>query len=496
MDFQTGISHLSIQLLRFFTEPQGLLFFNSIPFWTLFIAFLAGYALLRHTQRGLMMGYVVIFSLFFAFKANGVLMILLPLTALFTWMLVNIMREAEGKTARKAWLTLIVLLNLAPLVYFKYTNFLGTSISAIIEANFQPWDIALPVGISFYTFQGISHAVDVYRRRFIIRPSLLEYLFYLTFFPLLLAGPITRSETLFPQMRRQGDVVTHVIWWGVWLFIVGLLKKGVCADYLAQFVNLVFDDPTAYSGFENLMAVAGYTLQIYLDFSGYSDMAIGLAAMLGFRLRDNFNAPYQSLNATEFWHRWHISLSTWFRDYLYIPLGGNRKGCLRTYANNFVTMVVAGVWHGASWMFVIWGAMHGVALAAHKFCKQKFLDRLPPHNIYIKAGSWMLTMVFLMSTWVFFRAQDLPTALAVFGQIFTNFDIAYFSPFVQTRTLWCIILLICTGFHALRHNHSRRLAARFIGAPWMVKLLIFVGAVQLAVELGQSTVQPFIYAQF
>ncbi len=442
-----------------------------------------------------MMLYVVAFSLFFAYKANGVLMLLLPATALCTWMLVCGMREAVGHSVRKAWLTIIVLLNLLPLVYFKYANFLGISFAAIVGKNFSPWDIALPVGISFYTFQGISYAVDVYRGRFCLHASLLEYVFYLTFFPLLLAGPITRAETLFPQMRSPFRVSKRLVWWGLWLFIVGLLKKSVCADYLAQFVNLVFYDPAAYSGFENLMAVAGYTLQIYLDFSGYSDMAIGLAAMLGFRLRDNFNAPYQSLNATEFWHRWHISLSTWFRDYLYIPLGGNRKGRVRTYVNNFVTMVVAGVWHGASWMFVIWGAMHGVALAVHKFCKQLFLDRLPT-SWYIKILAWTVTMVFLMSTWVFFRAPSMDIALGVFSQIFSDFDMAYLPPFIQTRAMWCAVFVVAALFHTLRHRHTLRLSVLFIRSPWLLKLLVFAIAVQLAVEFSQSTVQPFIYAGF
>ncbi len=496
MPVTSYIEHWLQLLGQFFTEPQGLLLFSSVPFWALFLAFLPLYAWLAGGQRknGMML-YVVAFSLFFAFKANGTLMLLLPLTAFVTWALVNCLREAAGSGVRKAWLTVIVLVNLVPLIYFKYANFLGASFAAMVGANFSLWDIALPVGISFYTFQGISYAVDVYRGRFRLQPTLLEYLFYLTFFPLLLAGPITRAETLIPQMRSRHRVPSHMIWWGVWLFLVGLLKKSVCADYLAQFVNLVYDDPTGYSGFENLMAAIGYTLQIYLDFSGYSDMAIGLAGMLGFRLRDNFNSPYQSLNATEFWHRWHISLSTWFRDYVYIPLGGNRKGRARTYFNNFLTMVVAGVWHGAAWMFVIWGAMHGAALAIHKYCKGLFLDRLP-NNIYIKAVSWTLTMIFLIATWVFFRAPDMPTAMAVFNQIFTNFDIAYLPPFVQTRAMWCAVLVVASAFHALRYRQTLRLSALFVRAHWLVKLIVFICVVQLVVSFAQSSVQPFIYAQF
>ncbi|MBQ7634153.1 MAG: MBOAT family protein [Bacteroidaceae bacterium] len=496
MGFTAVLCHWLTEMAAFLTESGGVLLFCSIRFWAVFVVFLAGYALLRYSRRGAMMAYVVAFGLFLAFKANGLLMLLLPFTAVATWMLVNCLREAVGTVPRRAWLAFIVVLNFVPLIYFKYANFLGASLAAMVGSNFSPWKIALPVGISFYTFQSVSYVVDVYRGTFRLRPTLLEFLFYLTFFPLLLAGPITRAATLIPQMRRLGCVASHMVWYGVWLFICGLLKKAVCADYLAQFVNLVYDDPVAYSGFENLMATAGYTLQIYLDFSGYSDMAIGLAAMLGFRLRDNFNAPYQSLNVSEFWRRWHISLSTWFRDYLYIPLGGNRKGMARTYANNFLTMVVAGVWHGASWMFVIWGAMHGAALVVHKFCKRLFLVALPA-SWWLKASAWVLTTVFVMAAWVFFRAPDLTVAASVFARIFTDFDWAYLVPFVQVRWLWCLVMVVAAVCHTPAVTRcAPRLAAAFVCAPWVVKFVVFVCTVQLAVEAGQSTVQPFIYAQF
>ncbi|MBP3227330.1 MAG: MBOAT family protein [Bacteroidaceae bacterium] len=491
------LTHYFRLLCAFFAEHH-VLAFGSIPFWVCFLAFLAGYTFFRGKRTRGMMAYVTAFSLFFYYKANGALMLLLPTTALATWYLVGRMRTAKR---RKGWLlALTVVLNLLPLLYFKYANFLGTTWAALVDGNFAPWDIALPIGISFYTFQGISYAVDVYRGRFRLEPTLLEYTFYLTFFPLILAGPITRAGTLIPQLRRSGGISSRTVWLGLWLFTVGLLKKGVAADYLAQFVNLVFDEPTAYSGFENLMAVAGYTLQIYLDFSGYSDMAIGLAAMLGFRLRDNFNFPYRATSVAAFWRRWHISLSTWFRDYFYIPLGGNRRGRWRTYLNNFLTMVLAGVWHGSTWMFAAWGALHGAALVVNKAWRDIALpSRLREVRVPKEVNtalSWTLTMVFLMCSWVFFRAPDTATAMAVFSQIFTNFDLAYLPPFVAVRTAWCAMLVVAAAFHLLTPRHAARLAAGFVCAPWGIKLLIFAAAVQLAVTFGQSTVQPFIYAQF
>ena len=264
----------------------------TMPFLVAFIVFFAIYLLLCRTRRTVMMGYVIAFSLFFAYKANGILMILLPATAVITWWLTKKMNAYEG-WKRKLWLTTIILLTLTPLLYYKYANFLLTTINAIFAGNFALLDIFLPIGISFYTFQAISYSVDVYKRKFTMETSLLEYCFYLTFFPLLMAGPITRAEVLIPQLKEEPCKDKELVYGGLWLIIVGLLKKALIADYIAQYNNWIFDDPTTYSGFENLMGVFGYTLQIYCDFSGYSDMSIGLAAVMGFQLKENFNFPYQ-----------------------------------------------------------------------------------------------------------------------------------------------------------------------------------------------------------
>ena len=298
--------------------------FTTIQFWAAFIAFLFFFALLRKTKRELLMLYVIVASLGFFYLSNGWLMLLLPATAIISWMLTEWMSGMKGG-ARKWMLFFIVLLDLLPLLFFKYAHPLSQLLEQMLATNFSLPSIALPIGISFYTFQAISYTVDIYRRDFCLKVSFLEYLLYLSFFPLLLAGPITRAKTFFPQVRRENIVSERLLYMGLWLIILGIIKKAIVADYIAQYNDWIFTAPDAYSGFECLMGLLGFSMQIYLDFSGYSDISIGIAAMMGIRLCENFAFPYRSRNLTEFWHRWHISLSTWFRDYLYIPLGAWRQ---------------------------------------------------------------------------------------------------------------------------------------------------------------------------
>lgn len=480
----------------FFTVPDGGLQYCTFAFLLTFIAFYAVYLLACRGRQTVMMAYVVAFSLFFAYKSNGWLMLLLPATVAITWLMTERMRRCRRHRFRKLWATATILLTLAPLLYFKYTNFSISTLNSILASNFALMDIFLPVGISFYTFQAISYIVDVYKGRFNDRATLLEYAFFLTFFPLLLAGPITRAETLIPQLRRRAErnADNEMIYSGLWLIALGILKKGLIADYIAQYNNWIFDDPAAFSGFENLMGVLGYTLQIYCDFSGYSDISIGLAALLGFKLLQNFNSPYQSLNLSEFWHRWHIALSTWFRDYIYIPLGGNRKGRWRTYLNNMITMLFAGLWHGASWMFVIWGSIHGVGLVIHKMLKPR-LDRIA-NTIPVRAVCWFVTFCYVAVAWIFFRAGSVGDAMLILERIGTDFSMDYFIPFCNARPVWMIFVIVAYALHAVRLADYERLRLWFVRTPWVVKLLIFTAAVQLVINFRTANVQPFIYAQF
>jgi len=477
-----------------------MLLFTDISFWLVFVFFLAIYAFIRLRSRMGMVVYVIAFSLLFFYLANGWLMLLLPSVALVAWwaghmLLSDREGEASGHSRRQRFiLALTILVILLPLLYFKYTNFFLSSINALFAGNFALLDLVLPIGISFFTFQAISYVVDVYRGRFTMRVTFLEFLFYLSFFPLLLAGPITRAETLLPQVRRPSKVSERCLYMGLWLVMLGLIKKCVIADYIAQYNDWVFSDPMTYAGLECVMGIIGYAVQIYCDFSGYSDMSIGIAAMMGFRLPDNFAFPYRASSPSEFWHRWHISLSTWFRDYVYIPLGGNRCSHARTYINNIITMLVAGLWHGSTWMFVLWGGIHAMGLVVHK-ASRPWLQRLPDSRL-LSGISVFLTFVFVAIAWVFFRSESVDSACLLLSRSVTDFDIAYFIPFVQARPWWCVLTLLPLLAQLIGDRGFVRLQSRFIRLPWIVKLLLFLLVIQLILQFRTSNVQPFIYFQF
>lgn len=379
--------------------------FNSGVFLVLFIVFISIYALIRKNRLSVTL-FVIAFSLLFYYKSSGWYLWILVFTTITDFAFALAITRAQKLLFKRIWLFLSVGVSLGILAYFKYTNFILENFHAIIGDNFQPLDIFLPIGISFYTFQSISYVLDVYWKKLEPTTNILDYAFFLTFFPQLVAGPIVKANLFLPQLQKPITIKKDWVYAGLWLIIVGLFKKAVIADYIAQYNDLVFKDPTHYSGFENLMAALGYSIQIYCDFSGYSDMAIGLGKIMGFDLGINFNFPYKSLNITDFWRRWHISLSSWLRDYLYIPLGGNRKGKTRMYINLFITMLLGGLWHGASWKFMFWGAGHGVALAVHKATKTRFLDKIKP-NFAINFISWTFTFIFVVFLWIFFRANDI-----------------------------------------------------------------------------------------
>lgn len=479
-----------------------MLLFSDITFWMVFIFFLAIYAFIRRYSRMGMVLYVAAFSLLFFYLANGWLMVLLPAVALVAWWagrMLATMHQKRGGAVSHSWkdrlvLKLAIVIILLPLLYFKYSNFFLSSINAVFSSNFGLLDVALPVGISFFTFQAISYVVDVYRGRFTMQVSLLEFIFYLSFFPLLLAGPITRAHVLLPQVRKPGAISERCLYMGLWLVMIGLVKKCVIADYIAQYNDWVFSSPATYSGFECVMGILGYTVQIYCDFSGYSDISIGIAALMGFHLLENFSFPYSAPSPSEFWHRWHISLSTWFRDYVYIPLGGNRCSRVRTYLNNIITMLVAGLWHGSTWMFVLWGGIHGMGLVVHKAFKP-LLSRVPD-NRWTNGLSVVLTFIFVAIAWVFFRSESVASACQLLSRSVTDFDIAYLIPFVKARPWWCVFTLVPLAAQAIGRRGFQRLQTRFILLPWIVKLLLFLLTIQLILQFQTSNVQPFIYYQF
>ena len=474
-------------------EADHPMLFSSGLFWVLFLIFLPVYAMLR-SRRQQMVVYVVAFSLYFYYKSSAWFFMLLIITSVLDWCLSRIMSDTRKLWKRRLCLWLSIGMSLSILGFFKYANFFLWNWNQMVEGNFQPLDIILPVGISFYTFQSISYIVDVYKGRVSPTETWIEYLFFLSYFPALVAGPIVRADYFLPQIQNRDHASREEMAAGLWLIILGLVKKAVVADYIAQYNDLIFASPTGYSGLESLMGVVGYVVQIYCDFSGYSDMAIGISAIMGFRLTKNFDFPYKSRNLTDFWRRWHISLSTWLRDYVYIPLGGNRRGTLRTYVNNFLTMLVGGLWHGAAWKFIIWGGMHGVGLIVHKALRP-WLVKIPD-TWPVKAASWTLTMAYVSFLFIFFRAANFEDAWLIIRNIFGNFDIAYLAPFVRVRYVWLIFVAMIIAVHSLPTRWINAAGDWFVRAPFGAKLAVFIVAVQLVVQFMSEDVMPFIYFQF
>ena len=290
-------------------QKDAPMIFSSGVFWAIFLVFLPIYSMLKN-RRWQMLTFVVAFSLYFYYKSSGFFFLLLVGTSLLDWTLSRVLVRQKTEFRRKLCVVVSVVASLSVLCYFKYANFFLWNWTEMVGGNFQPLDIILPVGISFYTFQSISYIVDVYKKRVEPTATWLEYAFFLSFFPALVAGPIVRADYFLPQIKENSRATRDEVYFGFWLIILGIIKKSLIADYISQYNDLIFSNPTGYTGFESLMGVIGYTMQIYCDFSGYSDMAIGIALIMGFKLSANFDFPYKSTSLTEFWSRWHISLSS------------------------------------------------------------------------------------------------------------------------------------------------------------------------------------------
>jgi D-alanyl-lipoteichoic acid acyltransferase DltB (MBOAT superfamily) len=382
--------------------------FNSGVFLQFFAAFLLLYWLVRshlHARNIL----IVLASYLFYGWWDWRFLSLLIFTSLVDFAVGVGLDRSKTPRRRRGLLVISVGVNLGVLGFFKYYGFFVESFAALLEQIGVPFhpqtlSIVLPVGISFYTFQSMSYAIDVYRRQIPATHSLLNFLAYVSFFPQLVAGPIERAAHLLPQFERSQSITRPMLEEGVWLILWGLFKKVVLADNLAPLVELVYQG-SAWSGPTVILGTLAFAFQIYCDFSGYSDIARGAARVLGFDIMFNFNLPYAASDLRDFWRRWHISLSTWLRDYLYISLGGNRRGPARTYANLLVTMLLGGLWHGAAWNFVLWGAWHGVGLAAHRAASGSQSPPVP-HRPWRRGLIWMLTMLFVGYGWLLFRARS------------------------------------------------------------------------------------------
>ena len=514
-------------LQQFLYDSKNPLLFNNgffVYFFTLFI--LLFFALRNHHKAR---RYVFcIFSLYFFYKASGWFVGLVLISAVVDFFLSNAIYREKSQSRKKFLLVLSILFNLGMLFYFKYTDFFIEISNSLFDTNFNPLNLILPIGISFYTFENLSYTVDVYRGEFKPANKFSDYLLFLAFFPKLMMGPIVRAHDFVPQINEPYVISERDFAKGFFLIISGLIKKLVISDYITlNMVDYMFDNPALHTGVENLMAVYGYAMVIYCDFSGYSEIAIGIALWLGFKIPPNFMSPYQSLNITEFWRRWHISLSTWLKDYLYIPLGGNRNFSIASFifvggflvgsfimgvelfhlsnlwaavisavlllifiipalitkktsgiAANFnllTTMLLGGFWHGASWNFIIWGAIHGVGLGIHKIwmlLTDKSFAAFNQSRIY-KIISGILTFHFVCFAWIFFKAEDLEIAKEMIYQIFNNFDISVFGPFYDNYKGVVWMILVAMILHLIPDNLADKVIARTKTIPMVVYILVF-----------------------
>ena len=403
-----------------------------------------------------------------------------------------------SRSRRKLYVVLGVVFPLLILGIFKYFNFFIDSFcDALGISRAGSLNILLPVGISFYTFQSLSYTIDVYRGKIKAEKSFKNVALYIAFFPQLVAGPIVKAGEYIPQLYEDRNISLENFQMGIQFFALGLFKKIVIADNISTFADAVYECPAEFHAITVLLAVAAYSVQIYCDFSGYSDMAVGCAKCLGYDLSRNFNLPYISRNVTEFWKRWHISLSTWLMEYLYIPLGGNRKGKARQYINLMLTMLIGGLWHGAAWTFVVWGGLHGLALCVHKMFMEWRRGKKHRDGPVIFWISVFFTFWYVSFCLVFFRAGDFATALELIAAVFT------WQQGVMHLSSWALLGLGCMSLATLAAwIRSRKLGTALEGYYPQVKLdtvpglLVFFLFVGLTLGLAYTGENPFIYFQF
>lgn len=487
-----------LELLRY--DKMNPLLFNTGLFLVLFTGFILIYQLMRKHRTAKFL-FVIAFSLYFYYKSSAEYSFILLGVCLSDYFLGRLMGMAQHNWKRRLIVLVNVIINVGMLAYFKYFNLLYETFASITQTSFDPLDIVLPAGISFFTFRSISYIVDLYRRQMKPCTDFLAYTFYLTFFPPLLAGPVVRAKDMLPQIEADPVASKAMTSEGLFLIMCGLIKKVVVADFIsANFVDRIFDNPSLYSGFEVLAGIYGFVIQIYCDFSGYTDMAIGIALLLGYQFADNFRSPFKSQSPTEFWHRWHISLSTWLRDYVYIPLGGNRCGKLRRNFNLGCTMVIGGLWHGASWMYLIWGALHGALLIGHKTLKAIMPAMSPTASrrsrMWRRALNILITFNIITITFVFFRADSIETVRAMWTQITGNFHLSVAPQFIEGYLAIVLVIIGAYIMHFTPERVTARLKRYYHASPLIVQALVLLLVIFIVIQMRQSEIMPFLYLKY
>lgn len=549
--------------------------FTQLYFWAFFAVVLAIYSLI-YKQNKTRTIYLLLVSFFFYYKTSGVFLILLIFTICSDYNWGRLIHESRSATKKKIYLTCSLVLNLSLLCYFKYAYFFVESVNQLGNTHLEffnhftsfsntflgttdPIDrLILPVGISFFTFQSISYTIDIYREK--VKPvnSIFDYGFFVCFFPHLVAGPIVKANEFLYQIYQPYSLSKKEFGMAVFWIINGLAKK-ILADYIAiNYIDRIFDSPTYYSGVETIFGIFGYSLQIYADFSGYTDIAIGVALLLGYRLKTNFKSPYKAQDVSEFWKRWHISLSSWLKEYLYIPLGGNKRGTIGSYVciailsfvlimltgkmwlllvllfiaivfvllayffpkvkqsintniNLLVTMLLGGLWHGSSWLFIIWGGLNGLGLVVHKLW-QKFSVKFLPHGnenskgvkisredktpFALKAFWVFVTLTFISFTRIFFRSDSLDTVNLIFDRISNH--LGFELVFDVIKGYWVVFMVIAIGYliHWIPEKTKEYYRETFAGMPLPAMATTVLIAIFCIYQLISGEMQPFIYFQF
>ncbi|TYP73637.1 MBOAT family O-acyltransferase [Aquimarina intermedia] len=537
------------------------LIFTQANFWIFFAVIYLVYAFI-YPNKSLRSLYLFLISLVFYYKTSGLFVGILLFSTVNDFFLGKAIYNSTSKLTRKTLVAVSVTVNLATLCYFKYAYFFTDSYNALFESDHKvinhlaqwanTWSevdyftvdsIILPVGISFYTFQTISYSVDIYRKQIKPLRSMIDFGFFVSFFPQLVAGPIVRAADFVPQIRKEIRISKVDFGRATFMILKGLIKKMIFADYIAaNFLDRVFDMPEMFSGFTNIMAMFGYSLQIYGDFSGYTDIAIGLALLMGYRLPKNFNSPYKAIHCGDFWKRWHISLSSWLKDYLYIPIGGNRNGTIFSYTfillftflgvlavsnyaiallaatviviallvtlfskkvakhfntnvNIMITMLVGGLWHGAAWKFVIWGGLNGLGIVFYKYWRN--ISPYENSRLWIITG-WKiaLTFVFITFTRIYFRGNSMDHIDRFYQQIVTNMNMSNAWNVLYEYRLVFIVMAVGYLTHWLPNLLKTKIEHSFIRSHVIIKGAIAVIVAVVCYQTYAADFQPFIYFQF
>jgi len=537
------------------------LIFTQANFWIFFAVVYLIYAMV-YNQKNLRSAYLFFISLLFYYKTSGFFIGILIFSTINDFFIGKGIYHSKSVIIKKILVTLSVIINLGTLCYFKYAYFFADSYNYLFNTEYEVFNylaqwantwtstnyftidkIILPVGISFYTFQTISYSVDIYRKQIKPLNSIIDFGFFVSFFPQLVAGPIVRASHFVPQIRKEIHITKAEFGAATYMILKGLIKKMLFADYIAaNFMDRVFDVPEMFSGFTNIMAMIGYSLQIYGDFSGYTDIAIGLALLMGYKLPLNFNSPYKAIHCGDFWKRWHISLSSWLKDYLYIPIGGNRNGSIFSYTfmliftflgvfayagfgigviatagmgllliitlfskrlawhfnrnvNIMITMLIGGLWHGASWKFVIWGGLNGLGVVAYKYWR-----KISP---YENSNAWyalvwriLLTFTFITFTRIYFRGNSMDHINRFYKQIMTNMDWQNAFLVLWEYKLVFIVMIIGYVTHWLPYKTKDKIEDMFVESHIMIKAAVVMGVAIICYQTYAADFQPFIYFQF